>query len=41
MRVGMNYLRRDWGGKAPEVSADNVKAEHQATQARGDPYKCG
>lgn len=37
----MSYIRSDWGNKAPEITADTVKAQRKATKARTEPYKSG
>ena len=30
----LSYIRSDWGNKAPDITADTVKAQREATKAR-------
>lgn len=37
----MNYIRSEWGNKAPEITPEIVKAQREATKSRIESYKGG
>ena len=37
----INYIRSDWGNKAPPIKADTIKTQRAATASRTQPYAGG
>jgi mono/diheme cytochrome c family protein len=37
----MNYIRSQWGNKAPEIKAETVQAQREAPKDRTGPYSSG